>query len=248
MWAIGTGRTATPEMAAEAHRFLRQVAANFYGPERAAGLRILYGGSVKPDNIKGLMAQVDIDGALGGRRESGRRSVCVDREFLGREFSGSAGNAERSEVGDFVCWWAPACCGLGWSVYFVWSRCTSSFAALLIVVVLLQSGEAADLAGAFGGAGSQTAFGPRGRRDVSFQGDHVVRHHVHADVDGADDALRSGAGKTAGNSVLQQFSKPPEDYCACAASTPAVPGSCDTARSGRKLLLRPTASAAAPSK
>src|SRR5258708_10243251 len=66
IWAIGTGRTATPEMAAEAHRFLRQLAASSFTPERAAGLRILYGGSVKPDNIKGLMAQVEIDGALVG--------------------------------------------------------------------------------------------------------------------------------------------------------------------------------------
>jgi triosephosphate isomerase (TIM) len=66
VWAIGTGRTATPEMAAEAHRFLRRLAAASFTPERAAGLRILYGGSVKPDNIKGLMAQVEIDGALVG--------------------------------------------------------------------------------------------------------------------------------------------------------------------------------------
>ena len=66
VWAIGTGRTATPEMAAEAHGFLRQRAAANFTPERAAGLRILYGGSVKPDNIKGLMAQVEIDGALVG--------------------------------------------------------------------------------------------------------------------------------------------------------------------------------------
>ena len=66
VWAIGTGRTATPEMAADAHRFLRKQAATSFSPERAAGLRILYGGSVKPDNIKGLMAQVEIDGALVG--------------------------------------------------------------------------------------------------------------------------------------------------------------------------------------
>ena len=66
VWAIGTGRTATPEMAAEAHRFLREIAAAVFTPDRAAMLRILYGGSVKPDNIKGLMAQVDIDGALVG--------------------------------------------------------------------------------------------------------------------------------------------------------------------------------------
>ena len=66
VWAIGTGRTATPEMAAEAHRYMRQLAASSFTPERAAALRILYGGSVKPDNIQGLMAQVEIDGALVG--------------------------------------------------------------------------------------------------------------------------------------------------------------------------------------
>ena len=66
VWAIGTGRTATPEIAADAHRFLRRLAEREFALERAAGLRILYGGSVKPDNIKGLMAQVEIDGALVG--------------------------------------------------------------------------------------------------------------------------------------------------------------------------------------
>jgi triosephosphate isomerase len=66
VWAIGTGRTATPEMATEAHRFLRTQAASRFNHDRAAALRILYGGSVKPDNIRGLMAQVDIDGALVG--------------------------------------------------------------------------------------------------------------------------------------------------------------------------------------
>jgi len=66
VWAIGTGRTATPDMAEEAHRFIRALAATRFGKEAAAGLRILYGGSVKPDNIKGLMAQPDIDGALVG--------------------------------------------------------------------------------------------------------------------------------------------------------------------------------------
>jgi len=66
VWAIGTGRTATPEIAADAHRFLRGLAAAQFSSERASALRILYGGSVKPDNIKGLMAQADIDGALVG--------------------------------------------------------------------------------------------------------------------------------------------------------------------------------------
>jgi triosephosphate isomerase (TIM) len=66
VWAIGTGRTATPEIAADAHRHLRELAAARFTPERASALRILYGGSVKPDNIRGLMAQVEIDGALVG--------------------------------------------------------------------------------------------------------------------------------------------------------------------------------------
>jgi triosephosphate isomerase len=65
-WAIGTGRSATPEIAADAHRFIRDLADDCFAAERASALRILYGGSVKPDNIRGLMAQVEIDGALVG--------------------------------------------------------------------------------------------------------------------------------------------------------------------------------------
>ena len=65
-WAIGTGKVATPEMAAEAHRHIREHARKSFGPEAAAACRILYGGSVKPDNIRGLMAQPEIDGALVG--------------------------------------------------------------------------------------------------------------------------------------------------------------------------------------
>ena len=66
VWAIGTGRTATPEQAQEMHAFIRRVFAEKYSTETAEALRILYGGSVKPDNIAGLMAQADIDGALVG--------------------------------------------------------------------------------------------------------------------------------------------------------------------------------------
>ena len=66
VWAIGTGRTATPEMAADAHRDIRGFVAALYTQEIASALRILYGGSVKPENIKGLMAQDEIDGALVG--------------------------------------------------------------------------------------------------------------------------------------------------------------------------------------
>ena len=66
VWAIGTGRTATPEIAAESHLFLRQLAQDSFGEQQAAAARILYGGSVKPENIRGLMAQEEIDGALVG--------------------------------------------------------------------------------------------------------------------------------------------------------------------------------------
>jgi triosephosphate isomerase (TIM) len=66
VWAIGTGKTATPELAAHAHRYLRELAAARFSFEEASALRILYGGSVKPDNIQGLMAQTEIDGALVG--------------------------------------------------------------------------------------------------------------------------------------------------------------------------------------
>jgi len=65
-WAIGTGRTATTEVAGESHAYLRQLASGCFGGVVSHGLRILYGGSVKPDNIVGLMAQEEIDGALVG--------------------------------------------------------------------------------------------------------------------------------------------------------------------------------------
>ncbi|HEY3972554.1 MAG TPA: triose-phosphate isomerase [Candidatus Sulfotelmatobacter sp.] len=66
VWAIGTGKTATPELAAEAHSVIRHEAAEIFGEEFATKLRILYGGSVKPDNVSALMAQEEIDGALVG--------------------------------------------------------------------------------------------------------------------------------------------------------------------------------------
>ena len=66
VWAIGTGKTATPDMAADAHRAIRALVNAKFGAEAGAAVRILYGGSVKPDNVKGLMAQPEIDGALVG--------------------------------------------------------------------------------------------------------------------------------------------------------------------------------------
>jgi triosephosphate isomerase len=66
VWAIGTGKTATPEMASDAHVLIRGEAAKAFGDEFGASLRILYGGSVKPENAKALMSQEEIDGALVG--------------------------------------------------------------------------------------------------------------------------------------------------------------------------------------
>ena len=66
VWAIGTGRTATPVMAQEVHRMIRNWMANAFGNDVADGVRILYGGSMKPGNAAELMAQPDIDGGLVG--------------------------------------------------------------------------------------------------------------------------------------------------------------------------------------
>ncbi|GAG14777.1 unnamed protein product, partial [marine sediment metagenome] len=66
VWAIGTGRTATPEQAEEAHRYIRELLGKMYDKSVAGNLRIQYGGSVKPENIKELINQEDIDGALVG--------------------------------------------------------------------------------------------------------------------------------------------------------------------------------------
>lgn len=66
VWAIGTGRTATPQTAQEVHAFIRMVLKDLFGEALAGDIRILYGGSVKPDNVDDLMAEADIDGALVG--------------------------------------------------------------------------------------------------------------------------------------------------------------------------------------
>jgi triosephosphate isomerase len=66
VWAIGTGRSATPEMAQEVHKFIREVLTELFGQEKAGKTRILYGGSVKPENAKSLLEMEEIDGALVG--------------------------------------------------------------------------------------------------------------------------------------------------------------------------------------
>jgi triosephosphate isomerase len=85
VWAIGTGKTATPEIAADAHRFIRKCAAEKFTPAYASALRILYGGSVKPDNIQGLMAQEELDGALvGGASLDAKSFASIVRDSAGR--------------------------------------------------------------------------------------------------------------------------------------------------------------------
>jgi triosephosphate isomerase len=73
VWAIGTGRTASPETAQEAHAAIRDWVAQKFGNETAEAVRILYGGSVKAENIRDLMRQPDIDGALVG-------GACLEAE------------------------------------------------------------------------------------------------------------------------------------------------------------------------
>ncbi len=108
---------------------------------------------------------------------------------------------------------------VGWKVYFVLVTLHVLICALLIVVVLLQSGEAADLAGAFGGAGSQTAFGPRGAATflskattwcaiMFMMTSMALTMHINTQ------------GPSTGSSVLQQFSKPSKQPTPPAPSAP----------------------------
>jgi triosephosphate isomerase len=77
VWAIGTGKTATPQMASDAHAIIRGEASKAFGQEFADGVRILYGGSVKPENAKALMAEEEIDGALVGGASLDPRSFAA---------------------------------------------------------------------------------------------------------------------------------------------------------------------------
>jgi triosephosphate isomerase len=77
VWAIGTGKTATPEIAGQAHALIRNEAARVFGEHFAARLRILYGGSVKPGNATALMAQEEIDGALVGGASLDPKSLAA---------------------------------------------------------------------------------------------------------------------------------------------------------------------------
>ena len=83
VWAIGTGRTATPETAQQAHAFIRSRVGQLVSSSAAQKLRILYGGSVKPDNIAGLMAQADVDGGLVGGASLDAKSFAAIVRYQG---------------------------------------------------------------------------------------------------------------------------------------------------------------------
>jgi preprotein translocase subunit SecG len=114
---------------------------------------------------------------------------------------------------------------LGWKVYFVLVTLHVAVCGLLIIVVLLQSGEAADLAGAFGGAGSQTAFGPRGA--ATFLSKATTWCAIMFMLTSMALTMHQntvGASST-GSSVLQQFSKAPKKGAAPAVPASPVPSS-----------------------
>ena len=115
---------------------------------------------------------------------------------------------------------------LGWRVYFVLITLHVLICGLLIVVVLLQSGEAADLAGAFGGAGSQTAFGPRGA--ATFLSKATTWCAIMFMLTSMALTMHQNSTvASSGNSVLQQFSKPAKPSLPAAPTAPSsapVPG------------------------
>ena len=81
VWAIGTGKTATPQLASDAHVIIRGEAAKAFGEEFADHLRILYGGSVKPENAKALMSEAEIDGGLVGGASLDPKSFSAIVEY-----------------------------------------------------------------------------------------------------------------------------------------------------------------------
>ena len=76
VWAIGTGKTATDEMAQEVHAYVRGLLVDLFGDAASSGVRILYGGSMKPENALGLLSQPDVDGGLIGGASLNAKSFC----------------------------------------------------------------------------------------------------------------------------------------------------------------------------
>jgi triosephosphate isomerase len=76
VWAIGTGKTATDEMAQEVHAYVRGLLVDLFGDIPGSSIRILYGGSMKPENASGLLSQPDVDGGLIGGASLNAKSFC----------------------------------------------------------------------------------------------------------------------------------------------------------------------------
>jgi len=134
---------------------------------------------------------------------------------------------------------------IGWKVYFVLVTLHIVICALLIAVIMLQSGEAADLAGAFGGAGSQTAFGPRGA--ATFLSKATTWCAIMFMLTSM--ALTMHVNNTeasAGSSILQQFSKTSKS--APAAPPPAAPAPVTPMPAPAPAVPAPAPAAPAPSK
>ena len=111
---------------------------------------------------------------------------------------------------------------LGWKVYFVLVTLHVVICGLLIIVIMLQSGEAADLAGAFGGAGSQTAFGPRGA--ATFLSKATTWCAIMFMLTSMALTMhQNSAVASVGSSVLQQFSKTSKQPAAPAPAVPSMP-------------------------
>ena len=77
VWAVGTGKTATDEMAQEVHAYVRGLLVDLFGDAAGSGVRILYGGSMKPENASGLLSQPDVDGGLIGGASLNAKSFCA---------------------------------------------------------------------------------------------------------------------------------------------------------------------------
>ncbi len=130
---------------------------------------------------------------------------------------------------------------LGWKVYFMLVTLHVVICGLLIVVIMLQSGEAADLAGAFGGAGSQTAFGPRGA--ATFLSKATTWCAIMFMLTSMALTMHQNTTRaSAGNSVLQQFSKTSKQ------PAPAVPAPTTPASAPAPAAPAPAAPAPSPSK
>ena len=128
---------------------------------------------------------------------------------------------------------------LGWKFYFVLVMLHVMVCGLLIVVVLLQSGEAADLAGAFGGAGSQTAFGPRGA--ATFLSKATTWCAIMFMLTSMTLTMHQNSiGSATGNSILQQFSTAPKQ------APPVAPAPVAPAPAPATVTAPPTSAPAAP--